>query len=385
MKKKILFLTPTLGVGGGERVVSLLSLNFSPRIETIIVAFENIVSYPYKGRLIFLDIPTKKNVLLKLYYFLLAWVRFKKILRNHRPDAVISLGVMQNIVALLATKNAIVRVDNSLSHGYKGIKGKLLKILMPLLFRRAKKVIAVSEGLREDLMKNFSVRENRIQVIYNPIDISEIRSSLDALEPKYKHIFQYPVIINVGRMNEQKGQEYLIRAFKKVREKCGKEVKLIILGEGELIPYLNELTRTLKLEHDVFLLGWQKNPFAFLARSTVFVLSSLWEGLGNVILEAMACGLPVISSDCPEGPRDILNPHTIRTGRMEKMEKAPYGILVPTKNEEIMSEAIIELLENKDLLAHYKNKSLTRSKDFDVTHIIKQHESLAQCAGTKSA
>lgn len=375
MKKKILFLTPTLGVGGGERVVSLLSLNFSPRIETIIVVFENIVSYSYKGKLLSLDIPTKKNVLLKLYYFLLAWVRFKRVLRNQHPDAIISLGVIQNIIAPLATKKAILRVGNSLSHGYNGIKGSLLKIFMPLLFRRAEKIIAISEGLRKDLIKNFSVRENRIHVIHNPIDISDIRNSCDVLEPKYNHIFQYPVIINAGRINEQKGQEYLIRAFKRVREKSNREVKLVILGEGELMPYLNKIIRTLKLERDVFLLGWQKNPFAFLAQSTLFVLSSLWEGLGNIILEAMACGLPVISSDCPEGPRDILNPHTIR-GRMERMEKAPYGILVPPKNEEIMSEAIIELLENKDLLAYYKNKSLARSKDFGVAHIIKQYESL---------
>jgi len=167
-------------------------------------------------------------------------------------------------------------------------------------------------------------------------------------------------------------------------KKIKKDLKLVILGEGGLESYLKELIKNLNLENDVYLLGWQKNPFKFLANSKLFVLFSLWEGFGIVILEAMACGIPVISSDCKSGPREILAPDTNVDDQTKNIEYGQYGILVPvcdgkfyaalsplTKNEKILSDAIIEIFTNEKLTTDLIKKSQERATDFDIKKIIK--------------
>lgn len=372
-KKKILFLTPSLGEGGGERVVSLLSLNFPPHIETTIAVFQNSILYPYEGRIVSLNIPTPKNIFLKIYFFILACARFKKVVREERPDAIISLGVMQNIVNPFTQKHTIVRVGNSLSKGYAGIRGLIIKRMFSILFKRTKKIIVISEGLKHDVM-NLGIREEMIKVIYNPMDIEHIQQlSREEIEPRYKDIFTHDVIIAIGRIAEQKSQWHLIHAFEKMKNR--ENTKLVILGEGKLKQYVENLIKKLHLENDVFLLGWQKNPFAFLARSRLFVLPSRWEGLGSAILEAMACGLPVVSYDCHAGPRDILAPHTVPK-QTNAIEHGSYGILVPVKNENLLKEAMEMLLGDENLYNHFKKQSLKRARDFDIKHIIKEYEAL---------
>ena len=125
------------------------------------------------------------------------------------------------------------------------------------------------------------------------------------MNPEFQELFSFPVVINVARLEEQKGQEYLIRSFVRIKKEIPL-TKLVILGEGHLEHKLRDLAKGLGLEQDVVFLGWQKNPFKFLAYSKVFVLSSLWEGFPNTLLEAMALGLPVISTDCPSGPNEII-------------------------------------------------------------------------------
>lgn len=374
--KKVIFLISSLNIGGGERAVSELSLNLPDCIETTIVLFKNQVSYPYKGKLISLDLPISNNFLLRIYCFFLAIQRFKKIIKEERPDWVISLGIPANFINILSNRKAILRIDNFLSTACWGIEGQVYKILIKLLFSKAIKIVSVSQKAADDLIKNFGIKKEKVEVIYNPIEIEKIKNlTKEQLKPEHQEIFESPVIINIGRIAEEKNLAHLIKAFKKVKNKI-KEAKLVILGEGEMERELRELARELKIESDVYFLGWQENPFKFMARARLFVLTSFWECLPYGVLEAMACGLPVVSVDCKSGPREILAPNTDINQEAKDIEYADYGILCPIKNENKLAEAMIKILTNRQLLDNIIKKSYQRVNDFNIKKIIKKWDFL---------
>lgn len=372
MNKKVIFLITDLSMGGGQRVVSELSLNFPDCIETTIVLFKNKVSYPYKGKLISLDLPISHNFLLRIYCFFLGIYRFKKIIKREKPAYVISFGIPANVVNVLSHKKTLIRADGFM------LKSKNLgyRILAKLFFKKSEKFICVSKTMANDLIKNFRIKKEKIKIIYNPIDIEKIYSLIqEPIESKRYEIFKNPVIINAGRFSEEKNQAHLIRTFKQVRDKI-REAKLVILGEGETEPYLRELVKDLNLENSVYFLGWQDNPFKFLARAKVYVLPSLMERLPYGILEAMACGLPIVSVDCKSGPREILAPNSDMNQEAKDIEFVDYGILCPIKNENKLAEAIIQVLNNKQLSNNLVEKSKQRAEDFNVKKIIKKWDFL---------
>ncbi len=189
---------------------------------------------------------------------------------------------------------------------------------------------------------------------------------------------------------------YLLRVFKALKEKH-KDLKLVILGEGDLKDYLVGLSEGLGLKtyvwdtdelsesFDVYFLGFQKNPFKFIARSKLFVFPSLWEGFPNALVEAMACGVPVISSDCKSGPREILAPNTDFNHQTQKPEFAEYGVLMPVfeikyktakeplEEREIMwVETIDKLLEDEILRKNYSEKAKQRAEDFTIEKVVQE-------------
>lgn len=374
--KKVIFLIPSLNIGGGERAVSELSLNLPVRIETTIVLFKNEVFYPYKGKLNFLNLPISRNFFSRAYSFFLGIYRFRKIIKKERPDWVISLGTPANLINVLSNQKAILRIDNFLSAACQGLEGQVYRILIKLLFNKAIKIVSVSQKAADDLIENFGIKKEKVEVIYNPIEIEKIKNlAKEQLKPEHQEIFKSPVIINIGRITKEKNLTHLIKTFKRVKIKI-KEAKLVILGQGESESELRELARELKIESDVYFLGWQKNPFKFLVRARLFVLTSLWECLPYGVLEAMACGLPVVSVDCKSGPREILAPNSDINQEAKDIEYADYGILCPVKNENKLTEAIIETLTNRQLSDNIIKKSYQRIKNFDAKKIIKKWDFL---------
>jgi len=386
--KKIIFLIPTLNEGGGERVVSELSINLPKHIHKIIVLFENKIAYPYDGELISLNLSISNNFFSKLSYFFIGFFKFKKIVAKQKPDYVISFGNSANIINILSNKKALTRIEQFMP-AINGFWIKIYKILIKILFSKSYKIIVVSQKIANNLVEDFGIRKEKIKIIYNPLKVHAIRQlSKEPVGLEYREIFENPTIINAGRLTEQKGQWHLIKAFRAVKDEI-KEAKLVILGNGELEPYLKELSKNLNLEKDIYLLGWQKNPFKFLRMADVFVLSSLYEGLPYAILEAMACGLPIISTDCDSGPKEILAPNMDINHRIEDVEYVDYGVLTPvfgkkfhkakdslTKSEHKLSEAIIQTLTNKKLLENLAKKSKERVDDFDIKNTIKKWDFL---------
>ena len=241
--------------------------------------------------------------------------------------------------------------------------------------------VSLSEMVKNDLVRNYGISPSKIKTIYNHVDCDLLK------QQKCDNEFDLPLnkryIVNIGRLHIQKGQWHLIRAFKHISERCA-DLNLLILGEGELRPKLEQLVADLDLNGRVFMPGFIKSPHSYFSKCEMFVFSSLYEGLGNVLLEAESFGLPVISTDCIAGPREILAPDTDLNYSTKTIEYGKYGILVPvdetilidskcplTKEEKAMSDAILELYQNDNLRDEYSSHSLERVKRFDKDKITK--------------
>ncbi len=397
---KVAFLIANLYGGGTERVIISLAKKFTELGNNVsIITLEKGKDYEINEKielLILSNYEDKKNgVLKKVFYFTIQLINFVKFMRNNNIKIVLSFLERSNLVNVLSRlfirHTAICNTRINLSEGYSKDNGLLKNIIFSKIIKITGKlsclIICNSEGIKSDLIKNFKLHPGKIKVINNPCDlktIAEMRSK--KIDSKLNDIFlKGPVIINIGRLEKQKSQWFLVRAFHLIKAKVS-NIKLIILGTGPEKDNLVNIIRKMNLEDHVYMLGFQKNPYSFLARSKVFVLSSLWEGFPNVILEAMACGLPVVSFDCKSGPREILSPGTDINQRLENIEYARYGILVPVpdgkfygKNiplltqEKLLATAIIKLLEDKELYERYSKMSLERVKDFELDKIANEY------------
>ncbi|ODS41482.1 MAG: glycosyltransferase [Candidatus Altiarchaeales archaeon WOR_SM1_79] len=399
--KKILILLSSLKLGGGaERVASVLGTELNKRGYPV----DLLTYYNYKERYVFEGEYYSFNEVLESSVF----VKFKKLItrplaiskfcKDHHTDIVISFIEKSNFYAILSkifkNKSKIIAcVHNNPETNYqKGIVARVTNYLIKKLYPRADKIVVVSKEIKEILCASYKIPRNKIEVMYNPHNINQyIEKSTEPLEERYLKIFKNSyVFINIGRLSEQKAQWYLIRSFKKVTEKH-KNAKLIILGDGELKGELINLVKKLNLGGSVFLLGNQTNPFKLLKHSQCFVLTSLWEGLPNALIEALSVNLPIISTDCKTGPREILEPELKINEEIKYPHPAKYGILIKpferkmvfedlndkplTKQEKDFAELMIEIMENNELGERYK-KGIERARDFDIEKTIKEWEGL---------
>jgi glycosyltransferase involved in cell wall biosynthesis len=400
MKRYILI--NSLAGGGAEKVVEYL-LKFLT-LDKVFLLERDIIYNVNKSKVLYLSkLSVTHNVLIKNLFIPLYVFKLKKILKKR--DKLISFLERANYVNIITSfftgHEAIISVHMSQISGRPKLHP--YNIINKLLYSKANLIITVSKGIKTELEKYFDVPPTKVRVIYNPVYIDEIHILKKEDLAEYKNIFEgSKVLITVGRLTKQKGQWYLLRIFKELKKKFP-ELKLIILGNGELKKYLVNLSENLGLKtyvwnrdkllenFDVYFLGFQKNPFKFIAHSELFVFPSLWEGFGNALIEAMACGTPVISADCQSGPREILAPDTDFTYRTNKPEFAKYGILMPpfkgkfkkaneplSTTEKLWIDVLSELFKNEQLRKTYSQKALERAKDFDINKIIQQWKEILQ-------
>jgi glycosyltransferase involved in cell wall biosynthesis len=210
--------------------------------------------------------------------------------------------------------------------------GRVIYMLTPLLYPLADGVVSVSKSAAADLIRFTHLPTSAVEFIYNPFELDRIQALADE---KIAHPWfepgQPPVVLAIGRLNQAKDYQTLIRAFALLHSK-GPTSRLLILGEGELRTTLEILVTECGLTTDeVQIPGFVSNPFSYLARCGVFALSSRYEGLPGALIEAMACGAPVVSTDCPSGPREIL-------------EDGRWGVLVPVGDVAALAQAIDTIL-----------------------------------------
>mgnify|MGYP000901264102 CR=1 FL=1 len=335
-KQSIALFLPSLRGGGAERVMINLARGFSEQgleVDLVLAKAEGpyLSQVPPEVRVIDLD---SSRVLTSLP----GLVRY---LRCERPRTLLSTLDHANIVAIWARKLArvpnrlVVRVASNLSESASNapsLRGRLMPRLVQKFYPLADTVVAVSQGVANDLTSTAGLQRERIQVIYNPVVTADLfEKARESLEHPWFVPGEPPVILSVGRLTKAKDHPTLIRAFARIRREHS--ARLMILGEGEDRPNLEALIRELDLEEDVSLPGFVDNPFQYMKRASVFVLSSRWEGLPNTLIQAMAVGTPVVSTDCPSGPAEIL-------------EGGQWGRLVPVGDVEEMAAAIIATLND---------------------------------------
>ena len=389
MKEKILFIIPHLIGGGALKTVANLTHAMQDEYDTTVIAlFKTDKSFDFAGKVIPLEkIPTK-NVLKKIKDFIYIKRFVKKYKKENKLKYSISFLVRADFINVLTkSKNGektIISIRNKESVEYKN--NLLRKIQIKIASKKCDKIVSISEEVKKDLIDNFKINSSKIVTIYNPCVININNEPIDeSLFIKGK------TVITMGGLKYQKGQWHLIRAFSNVIKEYS-DARLLILGKGEYKDYLEELIQSYNIQNNVHLVGFVTNPYDYLVKSDVFVFSSMFEGLGNSLMETLACGIPIISTDYECGAREILAPDTNFSDKViDKIEYAKYGILVPvcdgkkynskddlTKEELLMAEAIKELLKDNNKMEEYKQKSLTRSKDFEITNIVQQWYKLFQ-------
>jgi glycosyltransferase involved in cell wall biosynthesis len=331
----IAFFLPTLTGGGAERVVVNLVQGMSERgiqVDLVAAAAEGVflTQLPPAVRLVDLHASRVLRSLGPLTTYL----------RRERPRVLVSSMSHANLVALWAARLAgqvtpvLVTVHNTMSQStpQQGRwAGKVWPYLLRIFYPWAACVIAVSRGAADDLARTSGLRRDRVRVVYNPV-ITPALMALARERPEHPWFDagQPPVILGVGRLTRQKDFEVLVRAFAALCQR--RSARLMILGEGEERPRLEAVARELGVSENVALPGFRENAISYMARSSVFVLSSAWEGLPTVLIEALAAGTRVVSTDCPSGPSEILD-----GGRL--------GALVPVGDVAALSSAIAATLD----------------------------------------
>ena len=269
-----------------------------------------------------------------------------RYLKQEKPHALITAHVHVNIASTFVHKFVggktllVSTIHTATSTDDRTFKKRLLSKLSRFSYPHADKVVSVSRAAAHDTADYLGLPRSRFDVIYNPVITPEL---LQKAKLSIDHAFfekALPVIVSVGRLTEQKDYPTLLRAFALMREQL--EAKLIILGEGEDRAKLESLIQELGLTDDVSLQGFDKNPYAYMAKAQLFVSSSAWEGLPTVIIEALALGTPVVATDCPGGSREIL--------------EGGFGTLVPVDNPEALALAM------RDSLVSTPDKDKLRQK-----------------------
>lgn len=313
-----------------------------------------------------------KKISFRLRVILLSLTLLPKLalyLRKEQPDVLIA-GLL-TVVAIWARELARVPTKVIISvQGWPRPKRLHHPIVWRWTYPRADAVVADIEGVGDEVARITGIPRQKIKVIYNPvIDDTILEKAKEPLDHPWFQPGEPPVILGVGRLTRQKDFPTLVRAFAQVRKEI--PARLVIIGkEGEDKPKLEALIRELGLEQDVDMPGFVDNPYKYMARAGVFVLSSLWEGPGHVLIEALAVGCPVVSTDCPSGPREILL-------------NGQCGVLVPMKEPEAMAKAILDVLRNPDKAKQLIEESREHIGRFRPDTAVNEYLALIEdlCAG----
>lgn len=371
MKKNLSILIYSLAGGGAERVISILLNRLKERFQITLFLMNDTIFYdiPKNIKIVYLEKsnPNERGIKKLLKIPLLAW-KYKKLNKSKVSLSFMNRPNYINIVAkFFGMKSRIIiseRAMPSFQH-ISGIQGKINRFLIKRLYPKADLIIANSKGNTQDLIENFNCK--RVETINNPIDLDKIEE-LSSQKVEFRDdLFTF---ITIGRLDKGKNHKLLINAMQNI------EAKLYIIGDGELKYELENHIKSLNLENKVLLLGKQINPYMFLKQADCFLFSSNYEGFPNVILEALACKIPIISTDCKSGPREILSLNSDINLKLDKIEFSKYGILVPLNNKRNLTEAMNEVINNEKLRNNYRKKALDRVSDFRIENIIGKYEDL---------
>ncbi|RDW20752.1 glycosyltransferase [Oceanobacillus chungangensis] len=398
-KKKLVLMIPQMRHGGAERVVSRLSFLMSDAYDIRIVVFDDsIITYEVGCEIISLNAKPdpSSNIIKKVYNTFKRIYLYSKYKKNNNIETTYSFGDTANFVNVfsLGRDKKIVSI-----RGFKRIrtgKGKkdrfIIKPLLKKIFNKSDAIVSVSELMSKTIIKEYDIPSIKVNTSYNGYDVENIQKLSKEEVPKefLKDISQNRVIVTAGTYRSEKGYWHLLKAFALVlgREK---DLKLVILGQDYRgnRKKVEKLAKELNISDNIIYGGYQSNPFKYFSKSSIYVLSSTFEGFPNSMVEAMACHLPVVASDCKTGPREILAPNTNIYSSTETIEMGEFGVLVQKMNEDEnyepniieecdknLAKALLILLKDEDTRLKYASKSIQRVSDFDYLQWSKQQNEI---------
>jgi glycosyltransferase involved in cell wall biosynthesis len=366
--RNIVFVINSLTAGGAEHALVDMLAYLEDHLRSYIV---HLVLLDVEEELHAVPAWVQKHVLNANFAFFRSTILLVRLLRELAPAVTVSFLNRSNCANVISSKIVkypciISERTHATTRFGTGLSAVITKAIMRLTYPHADQVIAVSEGVKHDLMTNFSVCGAKIRVIYNPIDTDRICER--ALEAPSASVPE-PYIVSAGRLVPSKNFPLLIESYRS----SSISENLVILGEGEERRELERLVSSLGLDGRVILPGHMQNPYPIIGAARLFVSSSNLEGFPNALIEAMALGCPVVATDCNTGPMEIL------TGKMRprctEVTLAEYGILVPVNSTDSLSEAIrIGCQEN--VRSRYSQRSKERARDFGTRTSIDQYWSV---------
>lgn len=379
MKKNIMFIIGQMKTGGAERVIYNLcnSLNKQYNITLVVRNIKDADYIPNVNIVEIKELNDNRKLIIGLF-------KLRKLKRELKIDTSISFLLKYNIYNYLTKykDKVIISVRNYITAN-ESIHSKKNLFLYKHIIKKVDVVVNVSEAVMYDQIHNFKSDPKKNIVIPNFCEVDMINEAkVESLPKEHEQLFEGDVIISSGRYTFQKGQWHIIRAFKKVVEK-DKQAKLILTSRGPLKEYYLKLVQELHLENHVFILDFVDNVYRYMHHAKIYILNSFYEGMPNVLLEAMACDLPIIATDAPGGSKEIVAPERDVNTYVDSLTLASSGILLPTcdtimynglepltKEEENIADAILMLLQDKKLYNKYKKASQKRVNDFKKEKII---------------
>ena len=364
-KMKVLVLHGHLSMGGEERVLlsvlkNLVELNYD--VDLLITwnhgennLFENEIPEKVNYKFLF-DNYNGKNKLIKEIYRIRAKATYlkkvEKIIKEKKYDVVIDYSSN-----LLKYNNFDIKmpvfawIHFSLTFGEKLSADKIEKYKKQ--YKKYDKILAICDTMRDEFVEILGMDKNKVELVYNPIDLEAIRKKAKNIDKKYENYLKQDYFLQVSRLTEQKQPEHLVDIYYKLKQQGIKE-KLYFIGNGEKIELIKQKIREYNLENDVVLLGQIENPYPFFKNAKLFVHTAKYEGLPTVLLESLTLGTPVVAYDCPTGPKDILG------------KNSEYGELIPLNDKDTFVEKVYELMNKNEKYENYRKLSLVRANDFSM-------------------
>ena len=362
---KVLVLHGHLSMGGEERVLlnvlkNLVELNYD--VELLITwnhkennLFENEIPKKVNYEFLFNNYDGKSKIIKEIYRLrakLTYLKKVEKIIKEKKYDIVIDYSSN-----LLKYNNLDIKVPVfawihfSLTFGEKLSADKIEKYKKQ--YKKYDKILAICDTMRDEFVEILGMEKNKVELVYNPIDLEAIRKKAETIYKKYENYLKQDYFLQVSRLTEQKQPEHLVDIYYKLKQQGIKE-KLYFIGNGEKIELIKQKIREYNLENDVVLLGQIENPYPFFKNAKLFVHTAKYEGLPTVLLESLTLGTPVVAYDCPTGPKDILG------------QNSEYGKLIPLNDKDTFVEKVYELINKNEKYENYRKLSLVRANDFSM-------------------
>lgn len=373
----------SLTSGGAEKVVLTLLERFrysDEALELVLIEKKQFYEIPKGVPATYLtNYESLEKGSLKLPYLFICAFRLKRSITT--SGQIIQSHLLRasfiNIIAKMlgARHHAQIVVHSRINFDHKPIYYRVLaKWIYTQIFKRADSIVSICEVMKRELDSYLDLQDHPMhRAIYNPHNLAEIQQKAQASISGFEFLKTKKYIISVGRIVKGKRIDDLITAFSQL-EKRQPDAELIIVGDGDLRSEMETYAHDLALDQKIHFLGFQQNPFAYLAQSDLLVLSSEWEGLPNILIEGMACETAVISADCISGPREIINPQSDLSRQLEdQLEFGTYGVLYPVGAVGLLASAIETLLEDQQKYTNYIQQGLERAKDFEETKIANQY------------